>query len=123
MSCCKPAKRRFESNWLPKRLFAGLQHDIQRKSQQQYPGGGNQTMESHLSGRCSFSIWRQNLPESVLESSLSLGISSVRNGAAKVDHGDEGAPCTSETIPIHQCHSIFACSEALSRVTLPLPVE
>src|SRR6267142_911178 len=35
--------------------------------------------------RCSFSIWRRNLLQSVQDSSLSLGISSVRNGAAKVD--------------------------------------
>src|SRR5712664_3085887 len=35
-----------ESNGLPKCLFAGLQADTQGKTQQQYPGGGNQTAES-----------------------------------------------------------------------------
>src|SRR5712664_1982649 len=75
-----------EGNGLPKCLFAGRQPDTQRKTQQEYPGGGNQTMESHDSGRCSFSIWRRNLPHSVQDWSLSPGISSVRNGAAKVDY-------------------------------------
>src|SRR5712692_3614319 len=102
-----------KGNRLPKRLFAGLQADTQRKPQQQYPGDGNQTMESHLSGRCSFSIWRRDLPRFLRESSLSPGISSVRNEAAKVDHGDEGATCRSEEIPRHQCHGIFTCSEQM----------
>src|SRR6267378_6217062 len=81
-----------EGNGLPKCLFAALQADTQRKTQQQYPSGGNQTMESHDYGRCSFSIWRRNLPQSPHGSSGRQGISSLRNGAAKVDHGGMRAP-------------------------------